>query len=183
MSRLLAPWDAEAVAVEMASGQSSCALAVCAMLLMAEVDGLVRAWRGRTACDPLRLPRAGHYDAIMYLETLAMQRGLHRRPGRERPGLRPGVYYLIDSSPHVEMAVTDVAADGTYEVVAGGQNDPRNPRAGAANCTAIGRKTRRLAGGPGHWTVDGRPLVYTCDAGLLPTTSSGMPWETIGVQP
>jgi hypothetical protein len=176
-ARLLAPWDPPHVALEMASGQSSCALAICAALLIAEVDGLVLRWRGKPQCDPLREPRAGRYDAIMYIEQLARQRGLHRPMGQERPDLRPGVWYLIDGPAHVEMVV------GDGEVIAGGQGDALNPRKGPANCTAIARKRRTLGGGPAAWTVDGRPLVYTCDAGALPTCGEGMPWAQIGVSP
>jgi hypothetical protein len=183
MSRLLAPWDPESVAVDMASGQSNCALSICAGLLIAEVDGLVRSWRGKPQCDPLREPRQGHYDAIMYLEELAAQRGLRQRVGLERPDLRPGVWYLIDHPAHVEMVVSDVDEDGSYDVIAGGQTDPKNPRTGAAKCTAIARKRRRLGGGPGRWAVDGRTLLYTCDAGALPTCGEGMPWAQIGVTP
>jgi hypothetical protein len=182
MGRLLAPWDSPARAEEMASGQSNCAVAVCGGLLIAEVSGLVRAWRGRT-CDPLREPRYGHYDAIMFLEHLAAQRGLRRAMGRDRPDIRPGVYYLVGGPAHVEMVVSELGADGTYEVVAGGQPDPGNPRTGPANCTAILLKRRRLGGRPGAWTIDGRPLVYTCDAGALPTCGEGMPWSQIGIEP
>jgi hypothetical protein len=182
MSRLLAPWDPKAVAVDMASGQSNCAVAICAALLIARVDGLVTDWRGGT-CDPLREPRHGHYDAIMYLETLAIQRGLRRTVDQSQPDIRPGVWYQLSGPYHVETALTAPDAAGLFEVVAGGQPDALNPRTGAANCTAIVIKTRQLGGGPGRWTVDGRPLVYTCDAGALPTCGKGMPWASIGVEP
>lgn len=183
MSRLLAPWDTPAIAEDMASGQSNCALAICGELLIAEVDGRVRSWRGKAECDPLREPRHERYDAIMYLETLAIQRGLRRAVGKDKPDIRPGVWYLISGPAHVEMAVSDVDAEGRYWVVKGGSPDALNPRTGAANCTAIVRAQRHLGGGPGRWTVDGRPLVYTADAGALPTCGRGMPWESIGVTP
>jgi hypothetical protein len=183
MSRLLAPWDPEAVAVEMASGQSNCAVMLCAALLIAQVDGLVRNWRGRPLCNPLTSPRAGHYDAIMYLEHLALERHARRTVGQSPPDIRPGVWYQLSGPYHVEAALSAPDAAGLFEVGAGGQPDALNPRTGAANCTAIVRKLRRLGGGPGRWTVDGRPLVYTCDAGQLPTCGDGMPWAAIGVEP
>lgn len=189
MRRLLAPWDTDAHAEEMASAQSNCAIAVCAALLIAEVDGLVRAWRGKPQCDPLRELRTGHYDAIMYLEHLALQRGIHRPAGRERPVLGPATWFRIGGSPelggqaHVGMCVGEPDADGWAPTVEGGQEDPLNPRKGAEKCTAIRRKRRRITGGPGRWTIDGRVIAYTADAGTLPTCADGMPWARIGIEP
>lgn len=188
-SRLLAPWDSPERAEQMASCQSSCALTVMAALLIAEVDGLVRGWRSRLACDPLREPRWGQYDSITYLEHLALQRGLHRPAGRERPELWPGTYWRIGGSAelggeaHVGLVVGPPDADGWFPTIEGGQLDIKNPRPSPKNCTSIERKRRRLEGGPGRWTLGGRVLGYTCDAGALPTCGSGMPWELIGVEP
>lgn len=95
-SRLLAPWDQPDVAVQMASAQSSCALAICAALLIAEVDGLVRAWRGKVACDPLRERRQGRYDALMYLEQL----------GGARAGAAPAAGDAQGGDRGAENAVT-----------------------------------------------------------------------------
>lgn len=190
-SRLLAPWDSPERAEQMASCQSSCALTVMAALLIAEVDGLVRGWRSRLACDPLREPRWGQYDSLPYLEALAQQRGLHRRSSQEPPVMAPGTYWRIGGAPalggeaHVGLVVSEPDAEGWVDTVEGGQVDDLNPRTGAEKCTAILAKRRRLVGGPGHWHFEGddRALIYTCDAGALPTTSSGMPWDTIGVEP
>lgn len=188
-SRILAPWDPAPVAVQMASGQSSCGLVVCAILLIAEVDGLVRGWRGRTTCDPLRMPRSGQYDAVPYLETLAGQRSARRSVGHDAPRMAPGVWWLIGGSPalggeaHVGMCVSEPDSDGWFATVEGGQVDPKNPRRGAEKCTAILRKKRRVSGVPGAWALDGRRLAYTCDAGALPTVGEGMPWAQIEVQP
>lgn len=183
-SRLLAPWDDRDVAIQMASGQSSCALAICAALLIAEVDGLVRAWRQKPACDPLREGRRGRYDAIMYLEHLAHQRGVHRRPGGEAPRLGPATMVAVDGPAHVLLVVGGGDSEGRYETIEGGQSDPLNPRVGAENCTAIRRRQRRLDGGPGHWSLDGRKILYTADLSDLPTLpGEGMPWSQIGVSP
>lgn len=57
---------------------------------------------------------------------------------------------------------------------------PLNPRTGAKNCTAIRRRVRQLGGGPGCWTVDGRRVRYSFDAGALPCCGEGMPWERLG---
>lgn len=180
-SRLLAPWDDPAVAGQMASGQSSCAIALCAALLIAEVDGLVRGWRGRPACDPLREPRKGRYDAIMFLEHLARQRGLFASAsGRDPPEVRAGVVLQIEGPEHVLMATGAPDAEGNFPSAEGGQSDPLNPRTGAKNCTAIRRRVRHLGGGPGCWTVDGRRVRYSFDAGALKTCGEGMPWDRLG---
>ena len=45
------------------------------------VDGLVRGFRSKPACDPLREPRVRRYDAVIYLGVLADQTGTRRAPG------------------------------------------------------------------------------------------------------
>ena len=178
---VLAPWDTEAHREEMACAQSCCAIAICAALLIAEVDGLVRGWRGKIACDPLREPRTGCYDAIMFLEHLARQRGLFASAsGRDPPEVRAGVVLQIEGPEHVLMATGAPDAEGNFPSAEGGQSDPLNPRTGAKNCTAIRRRVRHLGGGPGCWTVDGRRVRYSFDAGALPCCGEGMPWERLG---
>ena len=105
---MLAPWDTEAHQEEMACAQSCCAIAICAALLIAEVDGLVRGWRGKIACDPLREPRTGRYDAIMFLEHLSRQRGLFASAsGRCPPEVRAVIVLQIEGPEHVLMATVD----------------------------------------------------------------------------
>jgi len=187
-SRLLAPWDSEERAVAMASEQSSCALTVAAVLLISEVDGMVRGWRGKVACDPLREPRWGHYDAVAYLEQLARQRGAYRGAGKEPPALYPGVWWRVGGArgdEHVGLVVEGPDADGWVLCVEGGKMDPKNPKPGAKGCTRIAFERRKVTGGPGRWILADRPLGYTADAGGLPTVPSGdgMPWSAIGVRP
>ena len=187
-SRLLAPWDAPEVASQMASAQSGCAVALCAALLIAEVDGLVRGWRGRPACDPLREPRRGHYDAIMYLEHLARQRGLHQAgTWPEATPIGPGWIVQIggdgSGEAHVLLATSAPDAEGLFASIEGGQLDPRSPNKGAAACTAITRRVRHLTGGAGRWAVDRRRVRWAADAGALPCCGEGMPWARIGVSP
>jgi hypothetical protein len=177
---ILAPWDTEAHREEMACAQSSCAVAICAALLIAEVDGIVRGWRGQIACDPLRAPRSGHYDAIMYLEHLSRQRGLYAAAaGREPPDVRAGVVLQVEGPDHVLMATNSPDAEGNFTTAEGGQSDPLNPRTGAQNCTAIRRRVRQLGGGPGAWSVDGRRVRWAADAGALPCCREGMPWDRV----
>lgn len=184
-SLLLAPWDPPEVAGQMASGQSSCALALCAALLIAEVDGMVRGWRGRPACDPLREPRRGHYDAIMFLETLALQRGLHQAgTWRDSPPIGPGWIVQIGgdgSGPeHVLLATGAPDAAGRFPSVEGGKLDHLSKNTGAAACTAITRDVRTLGGGAGKWNVNGRRVRWAADAGALPCCGEGMPWHLLG---
>lgn len=183
-SRLLAPWDSEERAVQMASEQSNCALAVASALLIAEVDGMVRGWRGKVACDPLREPRWGHYDAVAYLEQLARQRGVYRGAGREPPALYPGVWWTVSSGKGDEHVGLVVGGNGDeIECVEGGKMDPLNPRPGSKGCTRIALGRHRLTQASGRWILSGRPILYTADAGALPTVGEGMPWSTIGVRP
>jgi hypothetical protein len=186
-SRLLAPWDSEERAVDMASAQSSCALAVMAALLIAEVDGMVRGWRGQIACDPLREPRWQRYDSVPYLEQLARQRGVYRGAGKDRPDLRPGTWWTVGSGKGDEHVEIVVGVEGDDLIcVGGGKVDPLNPRSGSKGCTRIALSRQRLTGGPGRWILSGRPLLYTADATSLPCLTGerrGMPWETIGVKP
>lgn len=187
-SRLLAPWDSEERAVEMASEQSSCALTVAAILLIAEVDGMVRGWRGRVACDPLREPRWQRYDGVAYLEQLARQRGVYRGAGRERPDLRPGCWWTVGSGKNDEHVGIVVEVDGDdLACVEGGKVDPNNPRPGAKGCTRIALGRHRLTQAHGRWILSGRPLLYTADATELPCLQTGerkgMPWGLIGVKP
>lgn len=187
-SRLLAPWDSEERAVLMAGEQSSCALAVMAMLLIGEVDGMVRGWRGKVACDPLREPRWQKYDSVAYLEQLARQRGVYRGAGKERPDLRPGTWWTVSSGrgdEHVEMVVE---LDGEDVIcVGGGKQDPLNPRPGSKGCTRIALGRHRPTRASGRWVLAGRPLLYTADATELPCLTSGerkgMPWSLIEVKP
>lgn len=184
-SRTLAPWDPPGVADQMASGQSGCAVALCAALLIAEVDGLVKGWRGKLACDPLREPRQGHYDAIMYLETLALQRGLHQAgTWPDRPPFGPGWIVQIGgdgSGPeHVLLATSAPDENGQFTSVEGGQLDKLSKNKGAAACTAIARRVRRVGGGGGKWSVEGRRVRWAADAGALPCCGEGMPWERLG---
>jgi hypothetical protein len=187
-SRLLAPWDSEERAVLMASEQSSCALAVMAILLIAEVDGMVRGWRGKVACDPLREPRWQRYDSVSYLEQLARQRGVYRGAGKGRPDLRPGTWWTVSSGrgdEHVEMVVE---LDGEDVIcVGGGRLDPLNPRPGAKGCTRIALGRHRPTRANGRWMLSGRPLLYTADATnllcLQAGEKKGMPWAAIGVKP
>lgn len=187
-SRLLAPWDPEPVAVQMAGEQSSCALAICAALLIAEVDGAVRGWRGQAAIDPLRAPRAGRYDSLPYLEQLARQRGLYTRVGEGAPDLRPGVWWLVDGArqgdEHVGLVVAGPDKNGWVTCVEGGQLDPLSPHQGAKACTRVAIRRHRPERQGGRWILSGRPLIYTADAGALATLDGqGMPWERIGVTP
>lgn len=179
-SLLLAPWDSPERAVQMAAAQSSCALAICAELLIAEVDGLVRGWRGKPACDPLREPRWERYDAIMYLETLALQRGLHRTG---RPELRPGIIVQIGGDGLGGPAHVLLVTGNEGQAIEGGAIDPGNPRPPPENCTAIRRTTRAIEGAGKRWTMGGRVVRWWCDAGALPTCGEGMPWERIGLKP
>jgi hypothetical protein len=189
-SRLLAPWDSEERAVLMAGEQSSCALVVAAVLLIAEVDGMVRGWRGKVACDPLREPRWQRYDSVAYLEQLARQRGVYRGAGRDLPDLRPGVWWRVGGQrgdEHVGLVVEGPDREGWLTCVEGGQQDPLNPRPGSKGCTRIALKRRKVTGSPGRWILADRPLGYTADATNLPCLTSGekkgMPWATIGVKP
>lgn len=183
-SRLLAPWDSEGQAIQMASEQSSCALTVAAILLIAEVDGMVRGWRGKTACDPLREPRWQRYDGVAYLEQLARQRRAHRPAGRDRPALYPGVWWTVSSGRGDEHVGLVVAVEGEEVVcVEGGQVDPLSPHQGSKACTRIALRRHRLHHANGRWILSGRPVLYTADAGDLPTVPDGMPWSLIGVQP
>ncbi len=187
-SRLLAPWDSEERAVLMASEQSSCALVVAAILLIAEVDGLVRGWRGKIACDPLREPRWQRYDSVAYLEQLARQRGVYKGAGKERPDLRPGTWWTVGSGKGDEHVEIVVEVDGEDIVcVGGGKLDPLNPRPGAKGCTRIALGRHRLTQAHGRWVLAGRPLLYTADATELPCLQvgerKGMPWAAIGVKP
>lgn len=189
-ARLLAPWDAEPVAVALAGEQSSCALTVMAALLIAEVDGTVeRMGTRRGRVDPLRVPRAGHYDSLPYLEQLAIERGARVAVGRDAPDLRPGVWFGNGEGggAHVGLVVEGPDPDGWITTVEGGQVDPLNPKPSPKNCTRIAIKRQRLAGSPGRWLLGGKVLRYTCDAGALPCVQTGerkgMPWELIGVKP
>lgn len=189
----LFPYDLPVHAEDMAGAQSNCATAACAALRIAEVDGFVRGWRKRAACDPLREPYAGHYDAIGYLGTLGQQRGCLRplRPGA-RPPIEAGDVLLIggdDGLPreqwtrggaaHVLMVV-GVDADGTLRTVEGGQADPGNPKPSPRNCTAIRRRTREVVERPGRgfWlrdagsTGEGRRIAWVLAAGDLPCVPS-----------
>ncbi len=187
-SRLLAPWDTEEHAVAMAGEQSSCALTVAAVLLIAEVDGMVRGWRGKVASDPLREPRWQRYDGVSYLEQLARQRGVYRGAGREPPALYPGVWWTVSSGRGDEHVGLVVGVDGDgdeIECVEGGKMDPLNPRPGSKGCTRIALGRHRLTQASGRWILSGRPILYTADAGGLPTVPSGdgMPWSALGVRP
>jgi hypothetical protein len=183
-SRLLAPWDPEPVAVQLARDQSSCALTVAAILLIAEVDGMVRGWRKRPVCDPLREPRAGHTDGVAYLEQLARQRSAYRRTGKDKPALYPGVWWTVGSGKGDEHVGLVVAVEGEIAVcVEGGQVDPLSPNHGSKACTRIALTRRQPAHVNGRWCLAGRPLLYTADAGELPTVGEGMPWSLIEVTP
>ena len=185
-SRLLAPWDSEERAEAMAGEQSSCALTVAAALLIAEVDGMVRGWRNLPACDPLRSPRWQRYDGVSYLEQLARQRGVYRGAGKSRPDLYPGVWWTVSSGrgdEHVGLVVEWPDAQGRVLCVEGGKLDPLNPHSGARACTRIAFERREVTQASGRWMMAGRPLLYTADAGALPTVGEGMPWSTIGVAP
>lgn len=180
-SLLLAPWDGEERAILMAGTQSSCALALMAAFLIAEIDGTVRRWRGKEICDPLREPRWGHYDSLPYLEHLAIQRGIRKKPNDTTPEFRPGVWFCIGGEPHVGIVVS--ARDGGWETIEGGQPDPFNRRPSPQNCTRILRKVRRLSRRDRRWFVGERPLLYYADAGLLPCANSGMPWSKLWITP
>lgn len=181
MARRLAPHDPPDRAEQMASAQSNCALACCAALFECGVDGLVRAWRGKNACDPLREPRWKRYDGLMFLEQLARQRDAHRPIGRDRPDILAGSWLLIGGgsgqggAAHI-VCVVDVEHDGTLVTVEGGKSDPGNPRTGAENCTRIAHDRRELYPWPGggwgvrdaHTTRSGRKAIYWCWVGDLP---------------
>ena len=170
--------------MQMASEQSSCALTVAAALLIAEVDGMVRGWRGKVACDPLREPRWGQYDGVAYLEQLARQRGVYRGAGKARPDLYPGVWWTVSSGKGDEHVGLVVAVEGESLIcVEGGQVDSGSPHQGAKACTRIAMPRRQLSQARGRWCLAGRPLLYTADAGALPTVVDGMPWSAIGVTP
>ena len=180
-ARALAPHDTLAAALAMASEQSSCALVACAALFEAGIDGRVRAWRGQAECDPLRVPRQGHYDAIMFLEQLARQRGGYQAPTRERPDIALGSWVLIggkegDNGGEAHI-VCVVDRDGDVLVcVEGGKLDPGNPRPGPKNCTLVATTRRELyqAADGSWWMRDegsqgrGRRVRYHCWVGCLP---------------
>lgn len=183
MAQRLAPKDRPDDALAMSSAQSNCAIACCAALYETGVDGLVRGFRGKPACDPLREPRVRQYDAVIYLGVLADQTGTRRAPcaGAE---MLAGSWVLIGGSvangggAHVVM-VTGVRDDGTLDTVEGGKVDPGNPRTGAENCTAIladHREIYRQSDGS-YWMRDagttrpGRRVVYWCWVGDLPVVA------------
>ena len=180
-SRRLAPHDPLERAEQMASAQSSCALTCCAALFECGVDGLVRSWRGKLACDPLREPRWKQYDGLMFLEQLARQRSAHRPVGTDRPDIFAGSWVLIGGgaaqggAAHI-VCVVDVEHDGTLVTVEGGKFDPGNPRSGAEACTRIAADRRELyQQADGSWwmrdagtTRPGRRCIYWCWAGDLP---------------
>lgn len=185
LAHRLAPWDSPERAEEMLSAQSNCAIVVCAGLLEAGVDGLIRAWRGKLACDPLRESRWRQYDAIMYLQELARQRGAWQTPQLgQRPEIRAGSFALIGGpngggASHI-VGVVGVRPDGTIDTVEGGKFDARNPRKSPENCTAVERDRRRIYEVPGGswWMGDaeppkaGRRIVGWCWVGALPAVSS-----------
>lgn len=185
-AEVLAPFDRKDNALSMASEQSSCALVCCAALLDAGIDGLVARWRNRPQCDPLREPRVGHYDALMFLETLAYQRSVRRKVGTERPEILAGSWVLIGGGSgdgggaHI-VCVVDVEHDGTLVTVEGGKSDPGNPKPGAKNCTRVAADRRELYPWPGggwgmrdaHTTRAGRRAVYWCWVGDLPALPEG----------
>lgn len=181
MAQRLAPKDRPDDALAMSAAQSNCAIATCAALYETGIDGLVRGFRGKPACDPLREPRVSRYDAVIYLGVLADQTGTRRAPcaGAE---MLPGSWVLIGGGPaygggaHVVMVV-GVRADGTLDTVEGGKIDPGNPRTGAEKCTAIltdHREVYRERDGS-FWMRDagttrpGRRVIYWCWTGDLPT--------------
>lgn len=181
MAQRLAPKDRPDDALAMSAAQSNCAIATCAALYETGIDGLVRGFRGKPACDPLREPRVRRYDAVIYLGVLADQTGTKRAPCAGAD-LLPGSWVLIGGGPaygggaHVVM-VTGVRPDGSLDTVEGGKLDPGNPRTGAEKCTAIltdHREVYRERDGS-FWMRDagttrpGRRVIYWCWTGDLPT--------------
>jgi|GEM_PF-5760706 len=180
MAQRLAPKDRPDDALAMSGAQSNCAIATCAALYETGVDGLVRGFRGKPACDPLREPRVRRYDAVIYLGVLADQTGTRRAPcaGAE---MLPGSWALIggsdaDGGPAHVVMVTGVREDGTLDTVEGGKLDPGNPRPGAEGCTAIKTDHREIVPGKGGtwWLRDAggggrtRRVIYWCWVGDLP---------------
>lgn len=178
MARRLASRDPYPVALQMSSEQSNCAIACGAALDEAGFDGELRRWRGRSPCDPLREPRAGHYDSVALLEQLAIERGARRAPGGE---ILSGSWVTIGGedgdhggATHV-VCVVDVEADGTLATVEGGKKDPGNPRPGAKGCTAITFDRREVyQARDGSWwmrdagsSARGRRVRYWCWTGDL----------------
>lgn len=181
MAQRLAPKDRPDDALAMSGGQSNCAIATCAALYETGIDGLVRGFRGKPVCDPLREPRVRQYDGVIYLGVLADQTGTRRAPCAGAD-LLPGSWVLIGGGPaygggaHIVMVV-GVRADGTLDTVEGGKLDPGNPRTGAEKCTSIEtdyREVYRERDGS-FWMRDagttrpGRRVIYWCWVGDLPT--------------
>lgn len=185
LARRLAPYDSLERAEQMLSAQSNCAIVGCAGLLEAGVDGTVTGWRGKPVCDPLREPRWGHYDAIMFVQHLARQRGAWQTPQLgQRPEIPPGSLVLIGGpdgggASHI-VCVTGVRDDGTFDAVEGGKLDAGNPRKSPENCTAVEHDHRRVYEMPGGswWMGDasppkpGRRIVGWCWVGALPGVST-----------
>lgn len=186
LARRLAPHDPPDRAEQMLSAQSNCAIVTCAALFEAGIDGMVRAWRGKIACDPLREPRWQRYDAIMYAQHLARQRGAWRTPQLgQRPELPAGSFALIGGGPEHGGAahmlnVVDALDDGTLSTIEGGKFDAGNPRKSPENCTAVEVDHRRIYEQPGGswWIGDaspqkpGRRLIGWCWVGDLPGVAS-----------
>jgi len=181
MARRLAPKDRPDDALAMSAAQSNCAIACCAALYETGIDGLVRGFRGKPVCDPLREPRVRRYDAVIYLGVLADQTGTKRAPCAGAD-LLPGSWLLIgggeaEGGPAHVVMVVGVRDDGTLDTVEGGKLDPGNPRTGAEGCTAIKADRREVVAGPGgSWWVQDvgggsrrRRLIYWCWVGDLPT--------------
>lgn len=170
----LYPYDAPAVADQLASGQESCGLTCEAILRAVGVDGTIGAHRRVNGAivavreDLLRVPYAlrwcvppgeGEYGlgAVSYQLELARQHAaLWGCPATVAETLdlcEPGSMFQLEGPAHV-LTVTRRLEDGTLETVEGGKLDGNN----GGKCTAILRLRRELL-------TPARGQVWLRDAG------------------